>query len=138
VLQSKLCDDSNCSENIAMVVQVVSVLLFQAFKLLEPAIHSFMAFARIGSLLMGIPLSFQRQWCSDEHAFTIVSIISLHLFTRCKPCKQFAPKNSQIRESTTRKGTINPNNMASSDAHTDLIPDARTVELVAVPAFPER
>ena len=118
-----------------MLKQTVSERLLVAAKIVEEAVDGLMAMTciNLGSLVR--PRN-KIVWTATF--WVLVGAIGFHHLRRTKHVKTVVLEDLQIRPGTTSKWTIHPNNMACLNADSNLISNARAIELVRKPSRTER
>jgi hypothetical protein len=126
-VEGLLSEDSGSLKTGAMLADGMAELLLEDPKLLQSFVDCFMACTGfvLGSLVsMGHKLT--------RHAALRVSVgaICFHHFVWQQVIGKLGLEDFQVRPGPCRKGSIDPNNIASLNAHTYLIAKACTSKLV--------
>ena len=127
--------DSHCTR--PMLQSIVSESLPEHTKSLEPAIDCFVACSCL--CFHSIKWSVSACWSGSSWSVSIDTITKI-AFTWQQRLLQASRQsnNHMVRESTTRKRTIDPNNISCLDCNANLIPHTSVLELDGEPLGVER
>jgi len=134
---SKLCENSNCFKHSLVLVTIMAEDFLQSCKLFEALVHGLMPGTHIVLELFD-DFTVKVIW-NDDSRMLLPSISKVSL--RLLPCLlqlllQSISKDVDVRPGATRKGSVDPNDVASYDAHRHLVPVTRAFELVGIPVPP--
>jgi len=122
MLDSKLNKNSNSTEHRAMIIQVVSVRLMKNIESLEPPIHGLMA-SSIALMLNSFWRALNKiRRDADVHFFSFIAFICIHHLPGLQVHHQLLPEDCSVWKGTSRKRTIDPNDLPGYVRDADLIP----------------
>jgi len=130
MLVTKLIDDCNGAQNIAMAPECVSESGTENPPILEPAVHCFMARASASSFHLFLRPKFPPLWRSNKQILTHASIVCFHLLSESEPKHQFGPKDAHVGPLSTSKWAVDPNDVSGLDADAKLTANAGSMVLV--------
>ena len=136
-LQFQLFNVSNSMHHSSMLTQVMTKSVSQNPPAFESAIDSFMSSSSqtLSSLLFHSVKVFP--WNIKPLRVATVAIVSNSTLISLKHVNQLHLGNFQVRELTTWKWSIQPDNPTSLNTDTNFIPDTWPLELLAKPSLVE-
>jgi len=127
--QTKLGENCNTREMAKVLVDVMPVHLLEAAPLLEALVDCLMTSS--GSILcQKVYFRYSISRHTNLSRGTTVAFVCFNLFTRRNEMNQPVSEDLHVRPPTTRIGPIDPNDMASLNAHSNFVSNAGTFVLV--------
>ena len=125
MLDAELRDDRNCSEHLAVALDVVAVRILQYLPRLESPVDCLVARSHTGLL----PLIFDRvagiERTLDLVRCTDVSIVGLDALAGLEEVAEDLVEDLDVRPCTCGVWTIDPNEIPPENTYPDLIPQGR-------------
>jgi hypothetical protein len=137
VIEGELSTDCHSREHHPVLVSIMSVHGLETVELLEPTVHGFMASS---SPLLGFLVNLRNIIIggSNRSSFAWVAIVGLDFLARSKRLLQSVSKDLEVGPLTTGERAIDPDNITSLNADSDLIAQSSSPELVGEPLLAER
>jgi hypothetical protein len=137
IIKGELGADCHSREDHPVLVLIMSVHGLETVELLEPMVHRLMPGS---SVLLGLLVDLRNILIGSSNcsSFTWVAIVGLHFLTRSERLLQSVSKDLEVGPLTTGERAIDPDNITSLNADSDLIAQSSSPELVGEPLLAER
>lgn len=136
IFNAELGDDKSTPKSQMVFVSIMAPHMLQTVPELEATIDSFMAGTSSAHCLLVRFIDAVIR-CKNAH-ITPIATISNNLLPDSKHLFDLESKNLQVRPTASFEGASEGDNPAGLNAHPDLVPQARSFELVRVPALVKR